>query len=206
MGIKKSKPEREVEDTRPSDEDISKVSDEGLDDADGLKDSIIEEKERSEKYLANWQRAQADLANYKKRIEQEQSAIAKYANSTLISSLLSVIDDFERALNNMPQKVMGFTWIEGIFLVHKKLQGILEAHGLSEIKALDEDFDPTMHQAVMYGDGDEGKVIEELQKGFKLHDRIIRPSMVQVGQGAAKEEESTPSDMPSDDSSNSEDV
>jgi molecular chaperone GrpE len=161
---------------------------------DSLKEALAKEKEQSGRYLSNWQRAQADLVNYKKRVGNEQAELAKYASVPLVAGLLSVLDDFERGLQSMPSKLMGLTWLEGVFLVHRKLQGILEAHGLSEIKALGEDFDPTLHEAVMYGEGDEGKVIEEMQKGFKLHDRVIRPAMVQVGQGASKEEgsEETP--------------
>ncbi len=155
---------------------------------DSLEEALAKEKEQSGRYLSNWQRAQADLVNYKKRVGNEQAELAKYASIPLVAGLLSVLDDFERGLQSMPSKLMGLTWLEGVFLVHRKLQGILEAHGLSEIKALGEDFDPTLHEAVMYGEGDEGKVIEEMQKGFKLHDRVIRPAMVQVGQGASKEE------------------
>ena len=188
----KGEPEKVAEDTA-TESDAEEL------DLDSLKEALAKEKEQSERYLANWQRAQADLINYKKRIEQEQTELAKYSSAALVASLLSVLDDFDRGLKNIPSKLMGLTWIEGVFLVHRKLQGILDAHGLSEIKALGEEFDPTLHEAVMYGEGDEGKVIEELQKGFKLHDRVIRPAMVQVGQRPSKKEDSEPkSETPTD--------
>ena len=154
-----------------------------------LEETLTDVKEQSERYLANWQRAQADFINYKKRMEQERGEQAKYAATNVITSLLQVLDDLDRALKSMPSNLMGLTWVEGIFLMQKKFQTILEAYGLSEIKAVGEDFDPSLHEAVMYGVGEEGKVVEEIQRGYKLHDRVIRPSMVQVGQGTDKEEE-----------------
>lgn len=158
---------------------------------DSLKESLQKEKEQGERYLANWQRAQADLANYKKRIEQERGESTKYAGWALTGNLLQILDDFDRALQSMPANLMSLTWIEGVFLMQRKLHAILEGQGLSEIKALGEDFDPNLHEAVMYGEGDEGKVVVELQKGYKLHDRVLRPSMVQVGQGTKSEAETT---------------
>ncbi len=159
-------------------------------------EALAKLKEQSERYLASWQRVQADFINYKKRVEQERGEHARYAAGGVISSLLQILDDFDRALKSMPPNLMGLTWVDGIFLMQKKLQAILEAHGLSEIKALGENFDPGLHEAVMYGVGEEGKVVEELQRGYKLHDRVIRPSMVQVGKGADTDE--TKSDTGSD--------
>ena len=160
---------------------------EELEDVESLKKVLAEEKAKAEDYLNNWQRSQADFINYKKRIEQERNEMVKLANATLTLNLLPVLDDLERALDNVTPKLAGFTWVDGIGLIYRKLQAILEAHGLTEIKALGQPFDPNLHEAVLYGDGEEGKVIEELQKGYKLHDRVLRPSMVKVGKG--KEEE-----------------
>jgi len=127
---------------------------------------VLTDKEQAEQYLANWQRAQADFANFKKRTEQERAEFVKFANSALMSSLLPVIDDFERALENASEQIDS-GWIEGIELIYRNGQ----------------DFDPNFHQAVLYEEGDEGKVIEELQKGYMLHDRLLRPTMVKVGKG-----------------------
>ncbi|MFQ5934167.1 MAG: nucleotide exchange factor GrpE [Dehalococcoidia bacterium] len=158
-------------------------------DLDSLKEALAKEREQSDRYLANWQRAQADLINYKKRVELERGELAKYAGAGVIVNLLQLMDDFERALENIPPKLMGLTWLEGVILIQKKLQAMLEGQGVSEIKALGEEFDPKLHEAVMYGDGEEGKVIEEFQKGYKLHDRVMRPAMVQVGKGGGKKDE-----------------
>ena len=160
-------------------------------DVESLKEALSEEKAKAESYLANWQRAQADFINFKRRAEQERSETIDFANSTLILNLLPVLDDLERALDNVSEKLAGLTWVDGIVLIYRKLKAILEGHGLTEIRAVGEPFDPNLHEAVLYGEGEEGKVIEELQKGYKLRDRVLRPTMVKVGKGkeeAAAEE------------------
>jgi len=158
-----------------------------VEDMETLKKIFAEEKEKAEGYLANWQRAQADFINYKRRSEQEKEEISKFANALLMLNLLPVLDDLERALASIPPKLVGFTWVEGISLIERKLRTSLEAQGLSQIKALSEPFDPELHEAAMHGKGKEGMVVEELQKGYKLHDRVIRPTMVVVGNGEEEE-------------------
>jgi len=158
-----------------------------VEDMETLKKIFAEEKEKAEGYLANWQRAQADFINYKRRSEQEKEEISKFANALLMLNLLPVLDDLERALASIPPKLVGFTWVEGISLIERKLRTSLEAQGLSQIKALGEPFDPELHEAAMHGKGKEGMVVEELQKGYKLHDRVIRPTMVVVGNGEEEE-------------------
>ncbi len=157
------------------------TTDEVAEDMDSLKEALREEKERAEDYLRSWQRSQADFINYKRRTEQERDEFSRFANSLLILNLLPALDDLERALYSIPPTLARLSWVDGIALIHRRLRSILEAQGLEEIKALGEDFDPNLHEAVMYGDGEEGKVIEELQKGYRIHDRIIRPTLVVVG-------------------------
>ena len=156
-------------------------------DAAALQKALTEEREKAEGYLANWQRAQADFINYKRRIEQEQAEISQFANASLMFSLLPILDDLERAFSSIPSHLARLTWADGIRLIERKLQASLEMQGLSPIKALGELFDPKFHEAAMHGKGKEGIVIEELQKGYKLHDRVIRPSMVVVGNGEEEE-------------------
>lgn len=162
---------------------------EQIENVETLKQSLAEEKEKAEKYLANWQRSQADFVNYKKRMEQEKREMVEFANSMLILNLLTVMDDLERAFVSLPAQLMGFSWIEGIKLIYNKLKTILEAQGLAEIKAKGEPFDPHLHEAVMRREGKEGIVMEEIQKGYKLKDKVIRPSMVIVGEGKEGKEE-----------------
>jgi molecular chaperone GrpE len=158
-------------------------------DIDSLKKSLEEEKAKAERYLNNWRRAEADFENYKKRIEQERSETDRFANTVLILNLLPVLDDFERAFNSLSAKLAQLTWIDGIRLIYRKLQAILEARELSEVKTVGENFDPTVHEAVSQGEGEEGKVIEELQKGYKLRDRVVRPALVVVGKGKEEKKE-----------------
>lgn len=153
------------------------------DDVASLRKALAEEKARAESHLANWQRAQADFINLRRRHEQERDEVTRFANATLLLSLLPVVDDLERALASVSPKLAGMTWVDGIRLIYRKLQATLDAQGLSEIKAMGETFDPHIHEATMYGEGEEGIVVEELQKGYKLHDRVIRPTMVVVGKG-----------------------
>ena len=148
---------------------------------ESLKQALAEEKAKAESYLTNWQRAQADFINYKRRSEQEKEDVSKFANAVLMLSLLPVLDDLARAFTAMPPKLDKLTWTDGIKLIERKLQTSLEGQGLTQIKALEEPFDPNLHEAVRQGKGKEGIVIEELQKGYTLHDRVIRPTMVVVG-------------------------
>jgi len=155
-------------------------------DVESLKKALAEEEGKAESYLANWQRAQADFINFKRRTEQERAEVVKFANSAIIADLLPVLDDFDLALENVPEDSAGTTWVDGIGLIQHKLHSALEAQGLSQIQALGQDFDPHFHEAVMFADGEEGKVVEEVQKGYMLHERVIRPTKVKVGRGEEK--------------------
>lgn len=157
-------------------------------DIEVLKQVLAEERGKSENYLANWQRTQADFINYKKRTEQERTEMVEFASSTLILNLLSALDDLDRALASVPAELADSSWTEGIKLIYDKFKATLEAQGLTEIEAKGEPFDPHLHEAVMGQEGEEGIVIEEIQKGYKFRDRVIRPSMVVVGKGKGGKE------------------
>ena len=156
-----------------------------------LKKALAEEKTKSEANLAGWQRAQADLINYRKRCEQEMEETTRFANAALILTLLPVLDDFERAFNSFPvdQLKPNSGWIEGVRLVERKLRTTLEMQGLSHIKTVGEPFDPRIHEAVRQAAGKEGTIIQELVKGYKLHDKVLRPAKVMVGNGEDLTEE-----------------
>ena len=160
-----------------------------LEDVEALKQALAEEKTKAETNLAGWQRAQADFINFKRRVEQEKEEIGKLASSILILSLLPILDDWERALATIPEETAKLSWVEGIRLIERKFRGILEAQGISLIKAVGEPFDPNLHEAAMQGKGKEGIVVDELEKGYKLHDRVIRPAKVVVGNGEEEEKE-----------------
>ena len=167
---------------------IAKVEPEITEDVEAIKQALAEAKAKAEANLAGWQRAQADFINYKRRCEQERDEARKLANSALVLSLLPVLDDFERAFASIPTELAEHEWVNGIKLIERKLRSALEAHGLAEIKALGEPFDTDLHEAVMHVSGKENTVVQEMQKGYKLYDKVIRPSKVAVGNGQEEKE------------------
>jgi molecular chaperone GrpE len=138
--------------------------------------------------MANWQRAEADFQNYKRRTEQEREELRRFGNVSLIINLLPIIDDFERAFGSLDSHLVGLSWFDGIYLIYRKLNQLLENAGVRPIEAEGQPFDPRFHEAVAHVDGEEGKVLSEVQRGYKLHDRVLRPAMVVVGKGKADEE------------------
>jgi molecular chaperone GrpE len=156
-----------------------------------LEQALAEEKEKAEEYLANWQRAQADFINYKRRTEQERQDFNSYANANLLMGLLPVLDDLERAIEAVPARYKKSDWVEGVRLVARKFKTSLEGQGVKQIQSLGEPFDPNFHEALRQDNGEEGIVIEEFQKGYMLNDRLLRPARVVVGNGEqeTKEEE-----------------
>jgi len=146
-----------------------------------LEEQLAKEREKAESYLASWQRAAADYQNYKRRVEQEREEFGRLANASLIINLLPLLDDLERALENVDTRLAGLTWLDGIRLIHRKFQALLEMNGVEEIPADGLPFDPNVHEAVMHSEGEEGKVTAVVQKGYKLGGRVLRPAMVVVG-------------------------
>jgi molecular chaperone GrpE len=140
------------------------------------------EQAKADDYFAKWQRAAADLANMRRRHEQERQEYMKQANAMLIAELLPVLDSFDRALASMPPDLRELTWIDGIVLVERQLRLVLERAGLMPIEAEGKPFNPTEHEALLHEESDkpEDTVIGELQKGYKLHDRVLRPALVKV--------------------------
>ena len=140
-------------------------------------------KAQADEYLDQWRRTAAQFSNYKKRIDKEQSEFTRLANATLITRLLPIIDDFERAFETLPPNLGGITWVEGLALIQRKLQLLLEQEGVEAIETEGEAFDPLLHQAVTYEDAEgfeEGQIIAEVQKGYRIGECVLRPSMVRV--------------------------
>ncbi len=140
-------------------------------------------KDDAQKYLANWQRAEADFQNYKRRTEQERDESRRFALASLVINILPILDDFERAFGSLDARLAGLTWFDGMRLIYRKQQMILENAGVTVIEAEGRQFDPREHEAVTHAEGEEGKVLAEVQRGYKLHDRVLRPAMVVVGKG-----------------------
>ena len=171
----------EQEDLQPAEEAEPSFPD--VEDATTLKKLLDEERAKSAEYLDNWRRAAADFSNYRKRSEKDSSEFTKLSNAVLIARMLPVLDDFDRAFQTIPDKLRGLTWIDGIALIQRKMHALMENEGLKAIEAVDKPFDPNYHEAVIHEESDqveEGTVIGELQKGFMLGERVLRPTLVKV--------------------------
>jgi molecular chaperone GrpE len=153
-----------------------------------LKKALAEEKSKCELNLSRWQRAQADFVNYKRYAEQEKTETCKFANTNLLLNILPVLDDFDRALAAIPDSE--HKWVEGLKLIDRKLHDTLQKLGVETIKTLGEEFDPRFMEAVSCCPGKKDTVLVEIEKGYKLYDKVIRPAKVIVGTGeeAIKEE------------------
>ncbi len=166
----KTEPAEEAQETEEAAEENKEAA------AEEKKEMSAEDEALNVKYL----RLMADFQNFKRRTEKEKSDIYAFANEKIVGELLNVIDNFERALA-LGQE--GDSFVEGMSLIFKQLQGVLEKAGVKEIEALGQEFDPNFHNAVMMEDTDEfesGKVSCVLQKGYTLNNKVIRPSMVKV--------------------------
>jgi len=148
-----------------------------------VQEQLAQAEAQAAEYLDGWQRAQAEFSNYKKRQEVERSQMVRLANATLLRKLLPVVDDFERAVATLPANLSQLTWCEGVFLIRHKLDAILESEGVKPIKTEGQAFDPLYHEAVTHeelpGYGD-GQIIGEVQRGYILGERVLRPAMVRV--------------------------
>jgi molecular chaperone GrpE len=168
------------EDKVVSENEVSELAE---DDVESLKEAFAKEKEKAERYLANWQRAEADFRNYKTREEQEKKDLINWANSALVCDILPVLDAFDRAFEGVTPAGKGLSWITGFRQIQKMLSDVLGKHGLAETKCVGEKFDPSFHEAVAQQKGAEGVVLDEVRKGYKLKDKLLRASQVVVGGG-----------------------
>ena len=142
--------------------------------------------EKAQDYLSKWQRTQADFINYKRRVEQERSEFAQQAGAEVILALLPVMDDLDRAIESVPEDVDNHPWAEGIRHIVRKLHSVLESRGLERIESIGEHFDPNIHESVALANGKEDVVVQEIKAGYRLYDRVLRPSSVIVGNGDQK--------------------
>lgn len=124
-------------------------------------------------------RSMADFANYKKRVERDRTLNYQTMKGDIIKRFLPVMDDIQLALKNAPED----PWVEGIQLIYRKLEGVLEAENMTRIEAEGAEFDPNFHEAIGQVESDEhesGQVVEVLQQGYMLGERVVRPAMVRV--------------------------
>jgi len=161
-------------------------------DAEETKEDIQEDKQTNEslakEYLDQLQRLQAEFINYRQRSEKERQDLIKYAKEELILNLLDVLDNFERATQAMKDAKDVKSCEEGVNMILKQLRTVLEDEGLEVINTKGQTFDPYQHEALIkeHSDEDENIIIDELQRGYKLKEKVIRPSKVKVSGGKKK--------------------
>lgn len=139
-------------------------------------------RDEAEATFARYQRLAADFENYKRRTRQDLTDRTQFANEELLRKLLPLRDNLQRALEHAPEGI-DRNWFEGLKLVVRQFDDVLQAQGLSTIPAVGEKFDPAQHEAIASEETDEheeGTVVEEMQPGYRLHNRVIRPTLVKV--------------------------
>lgn len=150
-----------------------------------LEAEVEAQTKKATEYLDGLMRERADFLNYKKRVERDHLQSSQDSVGRIAKKYLPILDDMERALKTRPHHGEGHAWSEGIELIYKKLQGILESEGITEIKAEGEQFDPTRHEALTQEQSsahESGQIIEVIQKGYLIGDRVLRPALVRIAQ------------------------
>ena len=149
---------------------------------EALQKQLEEAEAKAAENLDGWQRSQAEFVNYKNRVQRDSEMMRATMKGDIIKKLLPVLDDLERSLAHRPE---GNTWADGVELVARKFQTILENEGVTRIEAAGQPFDPNFHEAISSEPSEEvesGHVIEAVQTGYMLGERVIRPAMVRVAQ------------------------
>lgn len=160
-----------VEEHKQEEEDLEKLKEE-------LEQLKKEKEELFDKYL----RLHAEFENFRKRTQREIERFKEIANEAIIKEILPVIDNFERAIESVKENNNLESFAEGVKLIHKQLKEVLKKFGVEEIDAVGKEFDPNVHEAIMQVEHEEkdNVVIQEVQKGYKLRGKLLRPSKVIV--------------------------
>ncbi len=152
--------------------------------APDLAAELAREREKATEYMQRWHRAQADLSNYKRRAEQEREQAQKYGPVPLYLELLKMLDNFQRAFETLPMELREFSWVQGVGLSYMQLDGLLRLYGVAPFETKPgQPFDPAVHEAVTHEETDaypDGAVVSEYQRGYTLHERVLRPALVRV--------------------------
>jgi molecular chaperone GrpE len=154
-----------------------------------LKEEVHRLKDEVEDYKDRWMRAAAELDNVKKRASRDQADLMKFANERLLKEILPILDNLERALDHSREQENLKALVEGIEMIQRQFLAVLERFGVRPIDALNQPFDPSVHEAMMQVESEQHEpniVIQELEKGYWLHDRLLRPSRVTVSKAPDK--------------------
>src|SRR6266481_1626765 len=144
-----------------------------------LEKELAEEREKATDYMNRAMRSQAEISNMRKRLQQDLSLALKDALKSVVYEQLAVLDSFDRAFTSLPKEFAHFTWVEGIGMIQAQLFGILHRSGVTPIETQGKRFNPIEHEAVAYEETNahaEETVTAELQRGYKLHDQVLRPA------------------------------
>lgn len=148
-----------------------------------LQNRLEQAEQKAKEYLDGLQRERADFSNYRRRVERENAVLQQNMTGNIIKRYLVIVDDLDRALKTRPTQGEGAAWAEGVELISRKLATILDAEGVKVIPAEGAQFDPVLHEAITHEDSPDhqsGQIIEVVQKGYMIGDRVLRPALVRV--------------------------
>jgi molecular chaperone GrpE len=171
------------EDNKKEEEQVrGEASGAGPQTLEALKEDLAKAERAAQENLAGWQRAKADFLNYKKDQERMLEELRRYANLDILRALLPTVDSFELATRHLPPELEDSDWAKGVLCIKGMFENFLRETGLREIEAQGKKFDPHFHEALgeVESDQPEETVIEEVQKGYMLGDRVIRPARVKI--------------------------
>ena len=173
--------------------DTDGAADVSTDELEDLRAQVAQLDARRQDLLNRLTRVQADFANYRRRTTEEAQEIAKFANQALAFELLSVVDALERAFASIPSELRLLTWIDGVALIQAQLSRVLETAGIRPIACRPGDpIDVEIHDVVMTEGAEATAVVAEMQRGYRMHGRVIRPALVKAG--SKPESEGSPAD------------
>ena len=156
---------------------------------EGLNAELAAARKQSDEYLAGLQRERAEFTNFRRRTTEEREQWLGLASESLIRKMLAIADDFDRAIEAMPAELAENPWAQGVAAIDRKLRQLLESEGVSPLESVGKPFDPREHEAISNVPDTGrpvGEVVAELQRGYKLRDRVLRPALVGVAKGGAK--------------------
>jgi molecular chaperone GrpE len=173
-----------AQETEPVVSFVREASATPTDETPALREELEKAKAQAAEYLDGWQRARAELANARKRFEKERSEAGQFATSSLLRKILPVLDDVDRAMKTVPDDLRQHPWVDGVALIQRKFQAVLESEDVKPIEVKPGDpFDPTQHEAMTHEENKErkeGEIIAEVQKGYHFGVEVLRPALVRV--------------------------
>ena len=174
----------EAQETEPIVSFVREASATPTDEMAAQREELEKAKAQAAEYLDGWQRARAELANARKRFEKERSEAGQFAMGSLLRKILPVLDDVDRAMKTVPDDLRQHPWVDGVALIQRKFQAVLESEGVKPIEVKPGDpFDPAQHEAMTHEENEErkeGEIIAEVQKGYRFRAEVIRPALVRV--------------------------